>query len=63
MSMKRSCRLLWLCLVAAAAICAGCASSSPEETSGSEEISQLPWSRPQSWEGQGMLGGMMPNQR
>jgi len=58
-----SSRLLWLCLIAAAAIVTGCASSSPEDSTSSEEISQLPWSRPQSWEGQGMLGGMVPNQR
>lgn len=56
-------RALWLLVTGVVLLCAaGCASSS-RETSGDEEISQLPWSRPQSWEGQGMLGGMVPPQR
>lgn len=56
-------RLVWICLAVAAIACSGCASSSPNDTVSDDEISQLPWSRPQSWEGQGMLGGMMPAQR
>jgi hypothetical protein len=36
---------------------AGCASTSNPEPH-QEDVSSLPWNRPQRWEGQGMLGGM-----
>jgi hypothetical protein len=32
----------------------GCATTSKDE----ENVSSMPWNRPQSWEGQGQLGGM-----
>lgn len=37
----------------------GCASNEPADR---EEVSTLPWNRPQRWEGQGALGGMVPSQ-
>ncbi len=39
----------------------GCASTSSE---GSEEqnVSSIPWNRPQKWEGGGALGGLMGGQ-
>jgi hypothetical protein len=49
-----------LAAVAASALVLGGCASNRDGSSGSDEVSQLPWSRPQSWEGQGMLGGMMP---
>jgi len=33
----------------------GCASTSKDE-----DVSTIPWNRPQSWEGQGQLGGFKP---
>ncbi|MEY5016902.1 MAG: hypothetical protein RIS92_3260 [Verrucomicrobiota bacterium] len=42
--------------VVATSVLVGCA---VEE---SEGVSNLPWNRPQRWEGQGMMGPMMQNQ-
>lgn len=36
-----------------------CASNEPKDR---EEVSAMPWNRPQRWEGQGALGGMMSTQ-
>jgi hypothetical protein len=47
----------WLHLFVAVAffvLAAGCA------TTKEEDVSTMPWNRPQSWEGQGSLGGMRP---
>jgi type IV pilus biogenesis protein CpaD/CtpE len=51
-------RLLWLRVLlaaVAASLLAGCA---VEET---DAVSNLPWNRPQRWEGQGMMGPMLQN--
>lgn len=45
--------LLFL-LAATATLGSGCAT--PKEG----EVSSIPWNRPQSWEGQGALGGFRP---
>jgi len=48
----------WLYLLVAAGIvilATGCATTSKDE-----DVSTIPWNRPQSWEGQGQLGGMHP---
>ncbi len=48
-------RLLFALLaVTAAALAAGCA------TTKEDEVSTIPWNRPQSWEGTGALGGFRP---
>ena len=47
----------WLYLFVGAGIvilATGCA------TTKDEDVSTIPWNRPQSWEGQGSLGGMHP---
>jgi len=49
--MRRIC--LWLLLLAGLTACA----SSPKDDQ--EQVSSLPWNRPQKWEGQGQMGGMM----
>ena len=41
-------------LAAAAILTSGCAT--PKEG----DVSSIPWNRPQSWEGQGALGGFAP---
>jgi hypothetical protein len=49
-------------VVAALLGLSGC-SSTPKTTAygtPEEDISALPWNRPQRWEGQGALGGFMP---
>jgi outer membrane lipoprotein SlyB len=60
--MKR--QFLALSLVSIAAVTfSGCAttdsnSKPPPPRSDKERVSNLPWNRPQSWEGGGTLGGM-----
>ena len=44
--------LVLMFLVLAASFVTGCA------TPQSDNISSIPWNRPQQWEGQGALGGM-----
>jgi hypothetical protein len=50
MDMKAS-RTLVLLLLLGAAFAAGCA------TTDENEVSTIPWNRPESWEGMGALGG------
>ena len=45
-------------LVALAAALTGCTTT--HTASQEENVSSIPWNRPQSWEGQGAFGGMMP---
>jgi hypothetical protein len=42
--------------VVATSVLVGCAVEEPDG------VSNLPWNRPQRWEGQGMMGPMMQNQ-
>jgi hypothetical protein len=48
--MKAS-RMLFLLLLIGAAFVAGCA------TTDENEVSTIPWNRPENWEGMGALGG------
>ncbi len=43
-------------LVAGAILAHGCATTSSDENN----VSTIPWNRPQSWEGAGALGGFAP---
>jgi hypothetical protein len=46
----------WIALVlviAGAALCMSCATNN-------NDVSSIPWDRPQSWEGAGALGAAMP---
>lgn len=58
-------RFRFLCplLLAAASVLliAGCASSEPKKSTEREKVSTIPWNRPQSWEGKGVIGGMTGN--
>ena len=36
---------------------AGCASNEPQDPN---QVSSIPWNRPERWEGQGPLGSFMP---
>jgi hypothetical protein len=55
-------RLFALALIlAGAAGFSGCASQDKEEDP--NHVSTIPWNRPESWEGQGPMGGMMPQSR
>ncbi len=47
--------LLLLTLTAVTLLLNGCASSG----SGQDDVSSIPWNRPERWEGQGPMGGMM----
>lgn len=45
--------LRWLSLLAAVMMLTGCAT-----TRDPDDISTIPWNRPQGWEGAGALGGL-----
>jgi len=36
----------------------GCASDAPKSDD-TNHVSSIPWNRPEQWEGQGMMGGML----
>lgn len=50
--MKMGRRLCFLLLWVGLCLAAGCA------TPGENEVSTIPWNRPESWEGMGTLGGL-----
>ena len=53
-------RVLALLTLASALLWApGCATQNEDP----DRVSTIPWNRPQSWEGQGPLGGMAPGTR
>ena len=54
-------RLCFIFLIVAAAtlLTTGCASDTPQTTDNTGHVSTIPWNRPESWEGQGALGGML----
>jgi hypothetical protein len=45
---------LLMIAMAAGALASGCA------TTKEDDVSSIPWNRPQQWEGQGALGGFRP---
>ena len=48
------------CLLAALVLLTGCASTSEDTTKeGRPKYSTVPWNKPQTWEGKGVLGGMV----
>ena len=51
-------RLLLLSVVLGAGLLSGCATTSNSD----EQVSSIPWNRPERWEGGGPLGGMMNTQ-
>ena len=53
--MRRKLALLFI--VAGLSAISGCAT---QEQDDSEKVSTIPWNRPEQWEGQGPMGGMMP---
>ena len=50
--------LALLILASAASLIGGCASTKEEDDP--TRVSTIPWNRPERWESQGPLGGMMP---
>jgi len=54
--MKKATRVLAAAILM---LCAGGCASSDNQTQAQQNpnASSIPWNRPQSWEGQGMLGG------
>lgn len=51
-------RIVSLFLLAATTLMTGgCASTS--DTNADDRVSNIPWNRPERWEGQGPMGGMM----
>jgi len=57
--MKLAIRSLFaLAVLSALAFLAGCASTADTDTSG-QAPSNMPWNKPESWEGTGALGGAM----
>ena len=54
-------RILALLLLASAGcLIGGCATDKPDDPN---RVSTIPWNRPERWESQGPLGGMMPENR
>jgi hypothetical protein len=49
-------RILLMALLTAFVVLAGGCATHKE----SNDVSSIPWNRPQSWEGQGALGGFRP---
>lgn len=49
-----------LLLLGALFILAGCASDAPDDPN---QVSTIPWNRPEPWEGQGPLGGFNQQSR
>ena len=47
----------FLLAAAAAALMASCTSDQPDDPN---NVSTIPWNRPEKWEGQGPMGSMMP---
>lgn len=48
-------------LLIAAGLCS-CASDTTASNS-ADRVSTIPWNRPQTWEGQGVMGGFMPGRQ
>jgi hypothetical protein len=49
---------LALLVTASTGLLGACASSEPKKSTEREKVSTIPWNRPESWEGKGVLGGM-----
>jgi hypothetical protein len=49
--------LCFLLAAAAVALMASCTSDKPDDPN---RVSNIPWNRPEKWEGQGPLGGFTP---
>jgi hypothetical protein len=52
-------RALALCVCTLILALGGCASSKDTTRENREKVSTVPWNKPQSWEGKGVLGGMV----
>jgi hypothetical protein len=52
-------RLCALSLLALVIFMPACADTGSQRDSG-DRVSTIPWNRPEKWEGQGALGGFMP---
>jgi hypothetical protein len=50
--------LLFLALGGLLAFLPSCAEDQPKDPN---RVSTIPWNRPEKWEGQGPMGGFMPN--
>ena len=49
-------KFLWLFLLCL--VLSSCADSSQTKVGASDQVSSIPWNRPEKWEGQGMMNGM-----
>ena len=52
--------LSFMLAVAALVLLPSCASDKPDDAN---RVSTIPWNRPEKWEGQGPLGGMLQQQQ
>lgn len=52
-------RLFFFAILVSLTLCQCASTNTPQDR---EEVSTLPWNRPQRWEGQGSLGGMISSQ-
>jgi hypothetical protein len=52
--------LTLLTLAVVSVLLTSCAEDKPQDPN---HVSTIPWNRPEKWEGQGPMGGMMPGSR
>jgi len=47
----------WLLIIAFSIALVSCADPQPKPAN-QDQVSSIPWNRPEKWEGQGMMGGL-----
>ncbi|MDZ4742620.1 MAG: hypothetical protein SGI98_04280 [Verrucomicrobiota bacterium] len=58
--MKTTTRIILICLfISLPAVFTGCSSTKDEPAGNGNNVSSIPWNRPQKWEGSGGMGNMV----
>jgi len=50
-------KIWWMLIAALSFALASCADTQPK-TDSQDQVSSIPWNRPEKWEGQGMMNGL-----
>jgi hypothetical protein len=50
-------KIWWLLIAVLSFAFVSCADTRPKPE-GQDQVSSIPWNRPEKWEGQGMMGGL-----
>ena len=51
-------KIWWLLIAAVSFALVSCADTQSASTGNQEQVSSIPWNRPEKWEGQGMMNGI-----